>query len=63
MTFWEFIDQLRKGMWSIENGNNGWTNWEGPYPDYEKFQIKIREKRKELRYNSSVEFEMKELWE
>ena len=55
--------QFRKGMWSIENGNNGWTNWEGPYPDYEKFQIKIREKRKELFYNSSLEFEMKELWE
>jgi hypothetical protein len=32
------------------------------YSDYEKFQIKIREKIKELYYNSPLELEMDILW-
>ena len=52
----------------IQNNKLGFGNNKSPwsylelYSDYEKFQIKIREKRKVLFYNSPLELEMDILW-
>ena len=54
----DFIQNKKLGF---GKNKSSWSYLE-LYSDYEKFQIKIREKRKELYYNSPLELEMDILW-